>query len=250
METSTNEPVVQTPIATQANGVISTQVKTSTATKVEAAATTKLPPVPPCKVSMTIHVSGTCSRRKKSIVWSHFEKIKIGEGDTSKTKTICNYCQKLYNADSKSCGTSNLLAHVPNCPKNPNREDLVKGKNTLAFELKNDGEDGFLLVSTTFSIKTSRKALAKMIIIDEFPFRCIKGYGFKKYVTTLQPKFHLKDIPSRQTVARDVIGIYNSEREKLRKSLKGCKVCLTMGTWTSIQNLNYMCLTCHFNDDA
>ena len=51
-------------------------------------------------------------------------------------------------------------------------------------------------------------------------------------------------------MTRDVIGIYNSEREKLRKSLKGCRVCLTTDTWTSLQNLNYMCLTCHFIDDA
>ena len=81
--------------------------------------------------------------RKKSIVWDHFEKINIGEDDTSKIKAICNYCQKSYNADSKSCGTSNLLAHVPICPKNPNREDLVKGQKTLDFEPKKDGEDGF-----------------------------------------------------------------------------------------------------------
>ena len=89
-----------------------------------------------------------------------------------------------------------------------------------------------------------------MIIIDELSFRHVEGYGFKKYVTTLQLKLRLKDISSRQTMTRDVIGIYNSEREKLRKSLKGCRVCLTMDTWTSIQKLNYMCLTCHFVDDA
>ena len=53
-----------------------------------------------------------------------------------------------------------------------------------------------------------------MIIIDEKPFRYVKGYGFKYYVTTLQPKLRLKDISSRQTMARDVIGIYNSERER------------------------------------
>ena len=82
------------------------------------------------------------------------------------------------------------------------------------------------------------------------PFRCVEGYGFKKYVTTLQSKLRLKDIPSHQIVDRDVIDIYNSERQKLRKSLKGCRVCLTMDTSTSIQNLNYMCLTCHFIDDA
>ena len=79
-------------------------------------------------------------------------------------------------------------------------------------------------MSTTFTIEASRNALAKMIIIDELSFRCVEGYGFKKYVTTLQPKLHLKDISSCQTVLRDVIGIYNSEREKLRKSLKDCRV--------------------------
>ena len=105
-------------------------------------------------------------------------------------------------------------------------------------------------MSTTFSVETSRKALAEMIIIDELPFRCVEEYGFKKYVTTLQPKLHLKDIPSCQTMARDVIVIYNSERKKLRKSLNCCRVCLTTNTWTSIQNLNYMCLTCHFVNDA
>ena len=27
-------------------------------------------------------------------------------------------------------------------------------------------------------------------------------------------------------------------------------MCLTTDIWTSVQNLNYMCLTCHFIDDA
>ncbi|KAL4615316.1 hypothetical protein ACB092_07G115000 [Castanea dentata] len=141
------------------------------------------------------------------------------------------------------------LPPVPPC-QNPNRDDLVKRQKTLAFEPKKDGDGEFHLVSTTFSVETSRKALAEMIIIDELPFRYVEGYGFKKYVTTLQPKLQLKDIPSCQTMARDVIGIYNSERDKLRKSLKGCRVCLTTDTWTSVQILNYMCLKCHFIDDA
>ena len=44
---------------------IPTQVETSTATQAEAAV---LPSIPPCKVSMTVLVSGTCSGRKKSVV--------------------------------------------------------------------------------------------------------------------------------------------------------------------------------------
>ena len=92
METNTNEPFVQTPAATEDD--IPTQVEDSAATQAEAAATSELPPVPPCQVSMIALVSGGCSGRKKSVVWGHFEKVKIGEGDTSKTKAICNYCQK------------------------------------------------------------------------------------------------------------------------------------------------------------
>ncbi|KAL0002324.1 hypothetical protein SO802_016105 [Lithocarpus litseifolius] len=217
MDSSTNAPFV----STQADGSTATQVDNSTATHIDDAAVTQaeatdgeLPPVPPSIVSKT----STGNGRKKSLVWNHFEKVKVDEGVTM---AVCNYCKKSYHADSKSCGTSNLLAHVTICPKNPNRED--KGQKTLAFEPKNDGDEGFKLVSTTFSVEASRKALVEMIIIDELPFRCVKGYRFKKYVTTLQSKLRLKDIPSRQTVARDVIGIYNSEREKLRKSLKGCR---------------------------
>ena len=60
--------------------------------------------------------------KKIFFLLGHFEKIKVEEA-------IRNYCQKKkkkkksYHADSKSCGTSNLLTHVPNCLKNPNRED-------------------------------------------------------------------------------------------------------------------------------
>ena len=59
-----------------------------------------------------------------------------------------------------------------------------------------------------------------MIIIDELPFRFVEGYGFQRSSTTLQPKLQIRDIPSCQTVVRDVIGIYGVEREKLREALK------------------------------
>ncbi|XP_030936671.1 zinc finger BED domain-containing protein RICESLEEPER 2-like [Quercus lobata] len=153
-----------------------------------------------------------------------------------------------HKSDSKGHGTANLLNHMPICVKNPNRKTL-KGQQTLAFEPKMDGEEGFQLVPTTFTVEASRKALAEMDIIDELPFRFVEGYGFQRYATTLQPKLRIRDIPSRQTVARDVIGIYGVEREKLRGALKGRRVCLTTDTWTSIQNLCYMSLTGHFIDD-
>ena len=76
-----------------------------------------------------------------------------------------------------------------------------------------NGEEGFQLVPIAFTIEASKKALAKMIIIDELPFRFVEVYGFQKYSTILQPKLQIRDIPSRQIVARDVIGIYGVEKE-------------------------------------
>ena len=140
------------------------------------------------------------------------------------------------------------MNHTPVCVKNPNRVTL-KGQKTLAFEPKMDGEEGFQLVPIAFTVKASRKSLAEMVIIDVLPFRIVEGYGFQRYSTTLQLKLRIGDIPSRQTVAKDVTGIYGVEREKLRGALKGHRVCLIMDTWTSIQNLCYMSLIGHFIDD-
>ena len=185
------------------------------------------------------------NNRKKSTAWDHFEKIKISE---SQFKAVCHYCQKTYCANSKGHGTTNLLNHTPNCVKNPNRASL-KGQQTLTFEPKMNGEEGFQLISTASTVEASRKALTEMIIIDKLPIRFVEGYEFQRYSTTLQPKLQIRDISSCQTVARDVISIYGVEREKLREALKGCRVCLTTDTWTSIQNLNYMSLTGHFIDE-
>ena len=42
--------------------------------------------------------------------------------------------------------------------------------------------------------------------------------------------------------------IYSSEVDILRRAFVGQQVCVTMDTWTSIQNLNYMVVTAHFID--
>ena len=50
-----------------------------------------------------------------------------------------------------------------------------------------------------------------MVIIDELPFRFVERYRFQRYSTTLQLKLRIRDISSRQTVAKDVIDIYGVE---------------------------------------
>ena len=50
--------------------------------------------------------------------------------------------KKTYLADSKGHGIANLLNHTPICVKNPNK-DTLKGQQTLAFEPKMNGKEGF-----------------------------------------------------------------------------------------------------------
>ena len=86
-----------------------------------------------------------------------------------------------------------------------------------------------------------------MIIVDELPFRFVKHEGFNYYMNMVEHRF---SIPSRVTVAKDCMKLYLNKRKKLKDVLskKGQKVCLTTDTWTSVQNLNHLCLTCHFID--
>lgn len=86
-----------------------------------------------------------------------------------------------------------------------------------------------------------------MIIVDELPFRFVEGEGFQDFMKIVEPRF---STPSRYTVMRDSIKLFMSENEKLKEMFltTDARVCLTADSWTSIQNLNYMCITAHFID--
>lgn len=87
-----------------------------------------------------------------------------------------------------------------------------------------------------------------MIIIDELPFKYVENDGFNMFMKEAQPRFK---IPSRVTFARDCLRLYFDEKEKLKYMLfvNSQMVSLTTDTWTSIQNMNYMCVTTHYIDD-
>ena len=72
-----------------------------------------------------------------------------------------------------------------------------------------------------FNFEKCKKALAEMTILDELSFRFVESFGFRKFM---------------------------SVKQKLKEALREHRVCLTTNTWTSIQNLNYICLIAHFID--
>ncbi|KAK9669753.1 hypothetical protein RND81_13G152300 [Saponaria officinalis] len=88
-----------------------------------------------------------------------------------------------------------------------------------------------------------------MIIVDELPFAHVEGEGFRDFCKAVQPEFIP---PSRVTVTRDCYSLFIDERVKLKDFFGKLtsRVCLTTDTWTSGQNLSYMCLTAHFIDDS
>jgi hypothetical protein len=105
------------------------------------------------------------------------------------------------------------------------------------------------LMIAKYSEKIIKETLCEMIIVDEMPFSTMDKMGFKKLFKVLEPRLRL---PSRYTLMRDCIKLYMRTKETMKtKFLKtGQRVCLITDTWTSIQNMNYMCITGHFIDPS
>ncbi|WJX61075.1 cellulase [Trifolium repens] len=196
-------------------------------------------PLPP---SVVTEVTKRKPVRKPSKVWKHFDRIK----DLDKAK--CKYCGKQYAANSSSHGTSNMIKHLKVCLKNPNREVDKRQKTIAIGKESEDDPNSVSLKLVDFNQERTRMALAKMVIIDELPFKYVENEGFKMFMSEAQPRFK---IPSRVSVARDCLNLYFDEKEKLKSILSANKqmVSLTTDTWTSIQNMNYMVVTAHYIDD-
>ena len=177
-------------------------------------------------------------------MWDHFPKPKEGA-----TTTTCPYCGTVFAAKSKQNGTSTLGHHLKFvCTTSPlYRTEDKKKQTTISFKPATMGESGGSLVSHSFNQERCRKAVARMCIKDNQPFSIVEDEGFQELMWEANSQFEL---PSRWTVARDALSIYQEETQKLKNLLKNQTVCLTTDTWTSVQNYNYMCLTAHWVDDS
>ncbi|WOL13556.1 zinc finger BED domain-containing protein RICESLEEPER 1-like [Canna indica] len=184
--------------------------------------------------------------KRKYWVWNHFDKIECK--DNSDQRATCKYCEKSL-ACPISSGTSCLSNHLNRCKKY--HANVEKSQRTLTFKPLASGNFGgttHALASWKFDQEECRGCLAKMIITDEIPFRFVKHEGLHQFCRAMQPLFVM---PSHFTVARYCYELYKQEKLNFMKYLKklSLRVCLTTDVWTSIQNLSYMCITCHFIDD-
>ena len=113
-----------------------------------------------------------------------------------------------------------MLKHLKRCNKNLFRIQNSKQK-LLSFSTKNDTSGGGNLLAIGYCKEACRNALAKMVIIDELSFKTVEGEGFGQFCRAMQPKFI---IPSRVTVARDILQLFEEERVNLKAELReNCK---------------------------
>ncbi|KAL8105416.1 hypothetical protein AgCh_029281 [Apium graveolens] len=168
--------------------------------------------------------------KKSSKAWLYFEELKGCPIGFEKAK--CKFCNMVIGCNTNKNGTSTMMNHLKTvCAKSPMCNNLDKLQKTLKFEKLSWDENSQTLKAHTFDQEKLRKKLALMCINDNQPFRIMEHEGFRELINEAEPKFK---IPSRWTVARDCLKIYDEELLKLKRSLVSERVSFTTDTWTSV----------------
>ncbi|XP_042396475.1 zinc finger BED domain-containing protein RICESLEEPER 2-like [Zingiber officinale] len=113
--------------------------------------------------------------KPRSEVWDHFIKF---TNDASEIKAKCKYCDKKKFCDPYRNGTTSLRSHITSCKKHPDVVETIQAQ--LSLQSSREGEVS--LTSWKFDQDASRKALARMIIMDELPFKFVEREGFKTFM--------------------------------------------------------------------
>ena len=147
-------------------------------------------------------IEGTKKPNQTSCVWGHFILL---EGERAE----CKYYGQTYAARSKTCGTTNLRNHLEIWFKKyiysrTKKED--KTQMTLAFKPKKcddvDGTNSNSIIVVSYNESMCREALARIIIVEELPYKFVEHDGFRYYSHVLQPNF---TVLTRTTFALDFI---------------------------------------------
>ena len=97
----------------------------------------------------------------RSKVWAHFSKY----NENGVEKARCNYCNKKLCVGTIN-GTSTLKHHTYAC---------LNGPNKMASQTEIVQDESGSLSTWKYDENASRIALSRVIIVDELPFKFIKG---------------------------------------------------------------------------
>lgn len=179
-------------------------------------------------------------RKLTSPVWDHFERLTIN----NETKAKCVHCDKIMSANTVN-GTSHLRDHLDRrCSKKNLKVDIRQ--KLLSVTRKSSGTCS--VDATNFNQEVSRKELASMVIMHEYPLAIVDHIGFRRFVNSLNPSFK---IITRPTLRADIMKMFTSEKAGLKKVLENTesKIAITTDMWTaSNQRKGYMAVTAHYID--
>ncbi|KAK8627748.1 hypothetical protein V6N13_135350 [Hibiscus sabdariffa] len=189
--------------------------------------------------------SGTKGRKGKNPVEASLTECGVERDE-------CIYCATKISCSTAN-GTNAMKRQTNRCKKAP--FNLDKKQTILDFESNTScNADGTIKTVSVpelwhFDQEEIRQALAKIVVINELPFSFVECEGFRAFYKVVIPNFVP---PSCATIIRDCYALFIERRKVLQGFFKNLssKVCLTTDTWTSGQNLSYMCLTAHFIDGA
>ncbi|CAN0921385.1 Putative AC transposase [Linum grandiflorum] len=168
--------------------------------------------------------------RLTSNVWADFTKVWY----KGVIKAQCNHCKK-YLVGHSNNDTSHLKNHLASCLQKKIKDGsqkvlganyLVKGKNELS--------------AMSFNSEVSMQQLSIEIVMHEYPLSIVDHLYFRRFVTSLQPQFQ---VPSRNTVKKDIMRLYELQRKKLQKNIDQNlgKIAVTTDLWTASNQKKGFC---------
>ncbi|XP_017466073.1 PREDICTED: uncharacterized protein LOC108358988 isoform X2 [Rhagoletis zephyria] len=188
----------------------------------------------------------------KSIAWNHFDK-------RGNSLAKCKYCAKIINTSNN---TTNMMQHLKlkhaleisksekNCDKIIFIEEGASTSSAASISKESSGKELASKMCSGVKFQRSRQpslldvmsnvtdykeggekhskltlSIAKMVVIDNLPFRFVEGVGLKKFVKN---NFPLYKIPTRNTIKSHIDNLFEEENTKFKEFIKDCNhICLT-----------------------
>ncbi|WVZ50505.1 hypothetical protein U9M48_001751, partial [Paspalum notatum var. saurae] len=161
----------------------------------------------------------------------------VVNGKTVRIGAVCKYCKSNLSAKSGN-GTCHLLRH--NCTAKQAFER--SGQVQSVLKMNASGK----LQHWQYSPAVARTELCRLIARDDLPLWHGSTDAFQDYINRAHnPRFvHV----SRQTIARDMIKLYNDHKLNLIDALKTDvpSVCLTSDIWAGKAKEDYLSVVAHF----
>lgn len=193
-----------------------------------------------------VSVSPKKKRVQRAPCWKYFKEITVPskkERGVMVTEVMCKFCHASY-AYKPGGATSTMNRHLKKCTPLLNKLAKLKAQGKLNFA---PDKGGALIVNPTeYDHEHTRKIIAKMIMVHDYPFRMVEHTWFNVLMKWLNPNY---EFIGRKGIRNECMRVYESEKEILKKALRDVdSISLTCDLWTSNQNISYMCLVAHYID--